>query len=323
MLEPQRHCPRNKKWRRASVPSGPVMVAEQEKSDVMGSIRANIVNFHSSVRLHALTTVWRLMLLDCTYTHLRKRTLRSRKFQSNEDLEHRVLQLEGLIKTLTAPCNHEVGNTRGAVDGPDRSRDRQIPSNLRSNKQLSEPVHQDPLIEAMVNATGKISMQDQESWNYHGHASPVAFLERFRQDFGAGIENFEKLQNVCDESLPRLFLREGSLPPSMTQTALLPSKNIALELVDAALDDACSIENFVHRPTFDYHFDCIYNMDPRDYGPQEVRYLPLLYAVLALGCLFWEKQLKESGVNTAIRKGCVLIGDSPNSWLLTETGTST
>ncbi|KAI9877238.1 MAG: hypothetical protein M1830_004447 [Pleopsidium flavum] len=87
------------------------------------------------------------------------------------------------------------------------------------------------------------------------------------------------------------------------KTSALPSRKVALELVNSALDDACALDWFVHRPTFDYHFVRIFELDHSDYGAEEFAYLPLLYAVLALGCLFWERKLQDSGFEHAARKG--------------------
>lgn len=70
----------------------------------------------------------------------------------------------------------------------------------------------------------------------------------------------------------------------------LPPKELASQLVTAALDVHRYLP-IVHQPTFFSSFDLVYGLDKGDYGAEEMRFVALLYAVLAYGCLHIEPQV--------------------------------
>lgn len=72
------------------------------------------------------------------------------------------------------------------------------------------------------------------------------------------------------------------LPPGSD----LPSRKVARTLCDSALIDASALLRVVHLPSFYKSLDRIYELTPENYGTAENAFLPLLYAVLALGSLF-------------------------------------
>jgi hypothetical protein len=57
-------------------------------------------------------------------------------------------------------------------------------------------------------------------------------------------------------------------------------------LCDNALVDASAMLRVVHLPSFYKSLDRMYEITPENYGNAENTFLPLLYAVLALGTLF-------------------------------------
>ena len=52
------------------------------------------------------------------------------------------------------------------------------------------------------------------------------------------------------------------------------------------MDDACALIPCVHQPSFYQSLDRIYDLSTDEYSTQDQRFLPLLYVVIALGCLF-------------------------------------
>jgi hypothetical protein len=57
--------------------------------------------------------------------------------------------------------------------------------------------------------------------------------------------------------------------------------------IEAALNFHTPL-HIVHRPSFDESFHVLCSLSPQEYGTEEIRLLPLVYAILALGCLFTE-----------------------------------
>jgi len=78
---------------------------------------------------------------------------------------------------------------------------------------------------------------------------------------------------------------ESPLEASLPNTMDLPSRKVAKDLCMNSLNYACSLLRFIHQPSFYEMFDRIYDIPVDNFGDDENRFLPLLYVVLALGCM--------------------------------------
>ncbi len=119
---------------------------------------------------------------------------------------------------------------------------------------------------------------------YQGGAGERTFMQGFK----------DRLNNWPDDDFFHEILTSTSSTPDLLASVsqkstdiTLPSKELAAELVDAALD-AHSFLSIIHRPSFYASFDLLYNLHEVDYGIAEKRFLPLLYAVFAYGSLYVE-----------------------------------
>jgi len=84
----------------------------------------------------------------------------------------------------------------------------------------------------------------------------------------------------------------------------LPSKEAAKLLCDLAINDASSLLRFVHVPSFSRSLDRMYEISPENYGNDENTFLPLLYAVLAVGSLHAKDDaIDRKGYKSAIDEG--------------------
>lgn len=217
-----------------------------------------------------------------------------------------------------------------AVQGSSRS-----PS---TNFRLAEEVENESLLESMVENTGALDLDDQGFWDYHGHSSGVVFLRRMREQLGdlMGKSEGYGLPTPKARHLHLALESPRSNDDSPSESNLsnihdLPTRDCARSLCGYALDDACAVMRFVHQPTFYAMLDRIYNKQPEYFGNEENRFLPLLYAAMALGCLFAkaeDSQLQINGYESAIDQGqahvalqfvlcLLLIGDAgSNSFAL-------
>ncbi|KAJ5887865.1 hypothetical protein N7495_007906 [Penicillium taxi] len=166
---------------------------------------------------------------------------------------------------------------------------------------------EEPLLETMVDNSGCLDRDDQGHWDYHGHTSGIIFVRRLRKQLGAAdvpINRPVKAMNQMLES-PKSVSdspQDGSLPHTLD----LPPRAIARRLCQSALDHACSLMRFVHEPTFFASLDRIYDTAPELYGNEENSFLPLLYIVMAVGCLFSDDgagTLDHAGYEGAIGQG--------------------
>lgn len=173
----------------------------------------------------------------------------------------------------------------------------------------------DSLLESMVENTGTLDLDDQGNWDFHGHSSGLIFLRRMREQFGDMLGQGEgqgrhtpfirthRINQVLDS--PK-SAGESPSESNLPNTHDLPSRKVARELVESTLDEACALLRFVHQPTFYALFDRIYDTPPDQYGNEESKFLPLLYVVMAVGCLFNKNEnsrLQSEGYVNAIDDG--------------------
>jgi hypothetical protein len=168
-------------------------------------------------------------------------------------------------------------------------------SHRQEDPSREEP--QDPYLESMVKATGQLDLDEEGNWDYHGHSSGLMFMRRLQQQFGEIISPaapgspFNKLRPMS-----QVFDTPTSAHPSPADSSSvlpagteLPPKNEARVLCENALVDAGALMRVVHIPTFYRSLERIYETPPEHYGHEENTFLPLLYAVLALGTLFHKR----------------------------------
>lgn len=185
---------------------------------------------------------------------------------------------------------------------------------LSSNGTCSRPgdapqgTEKDSLLESMVEAAGRLDIDESGHMDFHGHSSGLAFLAHLNNQFGDLLgEDGASMKKIRSTAFPAVFdspqSSVSSSPDATIQsTALLPTKEVAKVLVDACLDDACMLMRFVHRPSFNHMLDKIYEMDAGMYGEAESSFLPLLYLSLAVGCLF-VSDMSQWGVENPVVEG--------------------
>jgi hypothetical protein len=162
----------------------------------------------------------------------------------------------------------------------------------------------------MVDNSGCLDRDDQGHWDYHGHTSGIIFVRRLRKQLGAAdipinrpvrgmTQVLESPKSASDSP------QDASLPP----THDLPPRVVARRLCHNALDDACSLMRFVHEPSFFASLERIYDTPAEQFTNEENSFLPLLYIVMAVGCLFSDDgvgTLDVAGYEGAIGQGYVV-----------------
>ena len=146
----------------------------------------------------------------------------------------------------------------------------------------------------MIESTGQLDLDDRGYWNFHGASSGALFLRQMRKQLGGLLGEVQapflsrSPRHTCMITL--LHSPEaGVVSPfetALSPTMDLPSRETARSLCSNSLDYAWALLRFVHHPTFYEMLEKIYDIPPECYGDDENRFLPLLYAVLALGCVF-------------------------------------
>ena len=170
----------------------------------------------------------------------------------------------------------------------------------------------DSMLESMVQNTGSLDLDDKGHYDFYGHSSGLVFLKRLRQQFGDTTGEAEGHGDVFARArvLPTVIdsprSSDSPLSHSLSEPVDLPNKACAQSLCDVATRDALSLMRFIHRPTFNTMLNRIFDIPPEQWGNEENRYLPLVYAVMAIGSLFAKTEnskLQLEGYETAIESG--------------------
>lgn len=90
-----------------------------------------------------------------------------------------------------------------------------------------------------------------------------------------------------DSTLPRGVLEE------------LPDKDIALQLIHKTWDNVCVLFRFLYRPSIVEVLTSLYDSkDAKNLTERQLKSLPLIYSVIAVGALFGKEDLEKSDVVT-------------------------
>ena len=172
----------------------------------------------------------------------------------------------------------------------------------------------DSVLESMVHEAGSLDLDDQGHWDFYGQSSGMVFLRRMREQFGDILGTaegtggrFTKSTNISSRlSSPPTSASGSPSESTPPNTRDLPAKECARKLCSCSLDDAASLMRFVHQPSFYAMFDRVYDTPSEQLTAADQKFLPLLYAALALGCLFAkaeESMLQSYGYESAMEQG--------------------
>ena len=167
----------------------------------------------------------------------------------------------------------------------------------------------------MVQDTGSLDLDDEGHWDFHGHSSGMVFLQRLRQQFGDMLGSVDGIGTMLAK--PRYFTTTPNVfdSPKSSDSPLdfsgpvnveLPDKEHGYRLCELTMSDACSLMRFLHKPTFWKMFHKIYNTPFEMWGNEEHRYLPLLYALMAVGTMFAKDEdsmLQKEGYVAGLNDG--------------------
>jgi hypothetical protein len=168
-----------------------------------------------------------------------------------------------------------------------------------------EPVHsEDVALEDLAKPSPGFHIINQGEIEFQGNSGDRSFLQSFREKLNDWSDSTAAQEHLTPNvAVPDFFVPDLQAAAGVT----LPARDWAVKLAEAALD-AQMLTSIVHRPSFSTSFDLIYALEGSDYSVREKKFLPLLYAIFAFGCLF-----VESETETLERDAIVLQGYRVNS----------
>jgi hypothetical protein len=236
-----------------------------------------------------------LRLPDCTYDQPSNRR-RNPAPQYIEALEQRLQKTEAVLRSVLPGV--DLDDPKFDARGVEQIVKSSKPTaNAKKPTGASKPEDEGHL-QPMVDRVGSLDLDDQGNWDFHGHSSGFHFMRRFRAQFG---EQYLPLPTITPRAKNIQQLIESpksaqSSPYELNLSAAidLPPREAAIELCRNAIDDCCALMRPVHRPSFFRKLHSIYDTDPEQYSNDQLKFLPLLYVVMGLGCLFSKTETEQS-----------------------------
>jgi len=258
--------------------------------------------------------------LACSYDQPSQRR-RNPQPQYMEALERQVKVLTSLLKTncpnidLSEITAGDVNNLREAV------RQNQLRGSTSEEREdiagdgeqggNSSGRREDNMLESMVQEVNSSVMKidRQGSIDYRGSSSSFHFV---RSMYG----NLSKLLGSGPNEMAgdnvQLSLDDIPFPDLQLEDIFLPPRPIARRLYEYMFDHSMVFVHFFHRPTFIKHFKMVYDYHFEQNGPGKnddkqqqqpsikpsdfARFLPLLYASFAVGCVYAADDAADIGI---------------------------
>lgn len=302
------------------------MSAEGGKPNAMGDNHASTAALSTSVS-NALYSTGLLSesKTDCTYDKPTKRSTRLSRKEVDE-LWSKLQRAQGLLKSLLPDLDFDkltldvdtLSKLRiptAEVQPPLQASVGTCGATLESVQQSVQrgDIAQDVSLETVLEVTGQLELDERGNWSYHGHGSSSAFIRRLGEQFG-NIADSSVGKNTVLRLRPMSQLHESPtnsedqpFDSTMQDPTPLPPRDIAMDLTSSALNEACAILNFIHQPSFYSMFDRLYLVRPEKYGYEENKFLPLLYAALAVGYLSSNSERVHFGYAHAVSEGFVTL----------------
>lgn len=175
-----------------------------------------------------------------------------------------------------------------------RERARLQAAKLKREAAAQETEKPDAQIQSMIKTIGQLDLTE-EGWDFRGTSSGAVFLRRMKDHF-RGLLGYDYTTTFLPrpDRIPGLFNLDS--PRSNTASPLsdsqlpnvhdLPPKGTARALSYNALTCATSLLRIVHVPSFYENFDKLYEKQVENFDVEDNRFLGLLYAVMAVGCMY-------------------------------------
>lgn len=264
---------------------------------------------------------------ECTYDKPSNRR-RNTAPQYIEALENRLQRAENLLRKFMPDVDLADPNLDPAIQQEFHNRQRARAHNAKMRAgQADEPSTNDAKLITMIDSIGQLDLDDKGGWDFHGTSSGAVFLRRMKDHFCGMLGPMSKAPFLPrpDRPLGLVALDSPSPGGSSPFSALssypeLPSKDVARKLCYYSLSCATCLVRIIHVPSFSERFDQIYDRPLDSLNQEELHFLGLVYAVLALGCMYnsLDDAKPESGAyKAAIEQGYAAPRDSITGLFLT------
>lgn len=194
-----------------------------------------------------------------------------------------------------------------------RQRARGHTAKLRAGQADEPRSANDAKLITMIDSIGQLDLDDKGGWDFHGTSSGAVFLRRMKDHFRGMLGPMSKAPFLPRPDRPPGLVALDSPSPggnspfsAVSSYPELPSKDVARKLCYYSLSCATCLVRIIHVPSFTERFEQIYNRPLDSLNQEDTHFLGLVYAVLALGCMYnnLDDAKPQSGAyKTAIEEG--------------------
>lgn len=167
------------------------------------------------------------------------------------------------------------------------------PASQSRRSQASDPDPNEAQLVSMIDSIGQLDIDDKGGWDFHGVSSGAVFLRRMKEHFRGMLGPVTKAPFLPRPEPPAGLMSLDAPSPagnspfsSISTVPELPPKDVARTLCYYSLSCATCLVRVVHVPTFYDMFDRMYEIPLDNLSREDTHALGLLYAVLALGCMY-------------------------------------
>lgn len=181
-----------------------------------------------------------------------------------------------------------------------------------TGKEVESP---DAHIVSMIESIGQLDLNEGGEWDFYGISSGAVFLKRMKDHFQGKMGNdpFFRPETSAFSS-PKIGTSGNWESPSPLNVFELPPQERARELCYFALSCATCLLRTIHQPTFYEQLQNLYDTPQESWGIEGMRFLGLLYAAMALGCMYntYEDPSKPpASYQSATEEGYAFSSSSP------------
>ena len=231
------------------------------------------------------------MVPECTYDKPSNRR-RNPAPQYIEALENRLQRAEVLLRKFMPDVDLSDPALDPAVQQEFQNRER-VRAHAAKIKREEEqqPENQGPEMMSMIETIGELDLSEGGGWDFHGSSSGAVFLGRMKEHFRGLLRQDYKHPFLPRPPKPPGMLaldspRSSSGSPWDPALPDMPPKEHARKLCFYSLDCATCLLRIVHQPSFYETFETTYDRPPESLSPEDNKSLGLIYAVMALGCMY-------------------------------------
>jgi hypothetical protein len=144
----------------------------------------------------------------------------------------------------------------------------------------------------MVEATGRLNIDEDGNYDYSGNCAGLLLVERIRERCDYLLER----KNGPGHRSAQLQRSQSGTPiralsqsrPKARSLSALPPWDVAARYINIAFAEAFSLFNFIHRPSFESRLQVFYAARNAglDSTLEDIRFEALLNSLFALGELF-------------------------------------